>query len=366
MQVENGLTSSELRTLYPLGFGCSDFQIKPADGSYICGRAMDFPLPMDSHLIIYNRESRFCSTAPDGSAGLEWTSKYGFVAINAFGLPDADEGMNEKGLSCGFLTLPETQYPTVPPHEQGLALAMIDVGNWILGNFATIAEVKEGLSSVRIWGNFVAQMGSVPLVHIALHDSCGENLVVEFIRGKIKLYDNPVGVLTNEPRFKFHIHDLKRYNALSPSTPSNTTINGHSIVSYIETGMLGIPGDWSSTSRFIRIAEIIRYLTLPLTALQGVIAAKSILNSVNLPPGAVTAPFMGKTATATTLWSSIKDLTNKIFYYSTSDGAIRSVRLPEMDFSPGSIHTTLPVQTSIPFILDVTQQLSSSPNTPIS
>src|SRR5438128_1482619 len=93
--------------------GCSDFQLKTKRGSIMCGRNMDFMIPMKSQIIVFNRDTNMSSFAPDRSPGLQWTTKYGFVGINAFGIDIVDEGINEKGLTCGFLTLNGGTYPQV-------------------------------------------------------------------------------------------------------------------------------------------------------------------------------------------------------------------------------------------------------------
>ena len=66
--------------------GCSDFQFKTTDETVICARNMDFPIEMESVIQFYNREEKFSGGAPDRSLGLQWTSKLGFIGVNAFGM----------------------------------------------------------------------------------------------------------------------------------------------------------------------------------------------------------------------------------------------------------------------------------------
>ncbi len=130
---------------------------------------MKFPIPMDSQVAVYSRNEKCSSTTPDGLPGLEWTSKYGFIGINAFHMNSPDEGMNEVGLSFGFLTLRCSEYQTVSDAQRHQALALMDVGTWILGNFEIVNEVKEAIKNVRIWGEYVKPLNSIPGLHIALH-----------------------------------------------------------------------------------------------------------------------------------------------------------------------------------------------------
>lgn len=321
--------------------GCNTFQISAADGTVVTGRAMDFPIDMQSQILAVNRGEVCATVAPDGQAGLRWTSVYGFLGINAFGMNCFDDGINEKGLSYGILTLPETVYPIVQPSEDSIALPISRLGEWILGNFSLVSEVETALKTVKIWGDKIQQINQVPLVHVALHDSTKNNLVIEFIKGKVKVYNNPLGILTNEPRLKYHHHTIRFLNQLSANPAPNATINGHKVTSFLESGLDGIPGGYSSPHRFARIATHVRFIIQPQTAIDAVIAASRILNHVDLIPGMVTAPFNGQTTTISTQWATIKDLTNKKLYYRISDGALKSIDLTQTNFAEGTPHNPI-------------------------
>lgn len=321
--------------------GCNTFQISAADGTIVTGRAMDYPINMQSQILAVNRGQSCTTTAPDGQPGHQWVSSLGFLGINAFGLNCIDDGLNEKGLSYAILTLPETVYSSIEPNEDSIAIPISRLGEWILGNFGSVSEVEAALKTVKIWGDTIPQINQVPKVHVALNDNAQNNLVIEFIKGKTKVYKNPVGVLTNEPRFKYHLHELKFYNQLSASPASNTSINGHPIESFVETGLDGTPGGYSARSRFVRIATHIRLMTKPQTAIDAVIAASRILNTVDIIPGMVNLPFNNDVCSLSTQWSTIKDLTHKVLYYRITDGAIKSIDLTQTNFSSGAPHNPI-------------------------
>ncbi len=334
--------------------GCNTFMLPAADNSVIVGRAMDYPIDMQSQINAVNRGTAYTTKAPDGSSGLGWTSIYGYLGINAFNLPCYDEGMNEKGLSFAILTLKGTEYPKIEKGEEGLALPVIYLGAWVLSNFATCEEVKEAIKTVKVWGDTITQINQAPLVHMAVHDSMKNCLVVEFIKGKTKVYDNPIGVLTNEPRFEFHLHDLEFYNQLTSSPAANTTVNGQTIVSYPETGLDGMPGGYSSKARFVRLVTLIRLMTKPQTAIDAVIAASRVLNSVDLLPGLANYTFNGQPCTISTQWGTMKDLSHKIFYWRISDGALNSINLAQVNFAAGTSHPSIPLSTGQPTIINKT------------
>lgn len=334
---------------------CSDFQLKCQDGSIICGRAMDFIIPMKSQILVFNRGMNMSSKAPDGSVSLQWVSKYGFIGVNAYGFYLADEGLNEKGLTCGFLMLTST-YPQVSVNEYNISIAIMDVCTWILGSFSSVDEVKAGIDSVRIWGNVMPPpIKMVMGLHIPIHDALGNNLVIEFIDGEVNMYDHPLGVLTNDPPLPYHLQNLILYNGLNPYSPPEAIINGYQVEGKGGSGMQGIPGSWSAIDRFIRISTIVRYLNNIKTALDGVLAATHILNSVYVPEGVAIASFQGHKLVDMTRWNTMKDLTNKIFYYRNSDGSIRAIYLKKIDFN--GLHKTLPVYESQPLIIDETSNL---------
>ncbi len=82
--------------------GCSDFQLRTNDGSLIYGRTMDFPINLQSQLMVFNRGYEHCSTDPNGNPSTCWIGDFGFVGINAFNIPLVTEGMNEKGLLFSY------------------------------------------------------------------------------------------------------------------------------------------------------------------------------------------------------------------------------------------------------------------------
>ena len=90
-------------------------------------------------------------------------------------------------------------------------MAISDFGSWIMGNFATVEEVKEALPKVNVAGYNLKEAGGELYMHIAVHDAAGKNLVIEFIDGEVKVYDNPLGVMTNRPDFAWQLNNLRIY-----------------------------------------------------------------------------------------------------------------------------------------------------------
>src|SRR4030095_6545739 len=205
---------------------CTDFLIATKDGASIVGRSMEWGLDLDSHICLYPRgESRSSQTA-GGNTGVTWKSKYGYLGLDAHGMPLALDGMNEKGLSMGLLWLPGTIYQDVPVESPQMALSAIDLWHWILGNFTTVDEVKSAIGKVRVWSPKLADWGGTPTAHVSLHDAQGNSAVIEFIDGQQKIYANPGGVLTNAPAFDWHTTNLRNYVRLSAANSQPVQISG--------------------------------------------------------------------------------------------------------------------------------------------
>lgn len=125
---------------------------------------------------------------------------------------------------------------------------------WILGQCGSLSEVKEFLGKINLTGDaFSKQMPAAPL-HWIIADKSGA-VTVEATKEKMTVYDNPVGVLTNNPPFDIQMFLLNNYMSLSPKQPSNNFAKQISLQKYSRgMGALGLPGDLSSTSRFAKIA----------------------------------------------------------------------------------------------------------------
>jgi len=345
-----------LLSFVTLTLGCSDFQFKTKN-KVLAGRTMDFIIPMQSQVIVFNRDLNMSSTAPDGSTSLQWTSKYGFVGINAFHINSVDEGMNEKGLTCGFLVLDSTVYPPIDPSKNNVSLAIMDFCVWVLGNFQTVSEVEAALSQsqIRVWGDKLPVLNIVLGLHIPIHDALGNNLVIEFLDGKIVTYNNILGILTNDPPLPYQYQNLEQYVYLSPNISQTVTINDYTFKAYSNAGLHLLPGSWSPMDRFVRLATLIRYVNED----NGLLAVTHILDSVYVTNGMEIGyfPAFKRYVYGKTRWSTIKDLTNKAFYFRTDDGAIRAIYLNRVNFNDGTKHTPINIDSAYIFKLDVTSNL---------
>ncbi|MFA5004907.1 MAG: choloylglycine hydrolase family protein [Candidatus Omnitrophota bacterium] len=341
-----------------LSFACTDFQVKAEDGTVVIGRSMEFPVDLHSNVIIVPRGEKFVSIDDKGVKGIIWTNKYGFLGINAYNLKNCYvEGFNEKGLAFGALMFTGAKYQ---PAEPGKFVTISDFGSWMMGNFATVEEVKEALAKINVAGNSLKEAGGELYMHIALHDAFGKNLVVEFIDGKIKVYDNPLGVMTNRPDFQWQINNLRNYINLDAHDRKDRMLNGLKLEpTGVGSGLLGLPGDWTPPSRFVRVAYSLDAALPAKNAPEAVNLAEHLLNIVDIPKGVIEenpVPFVHMQGYAQ--WVVIKDLTNRILYYKTYENtAWKMIDLKKFSLQPISVQKSIAIDDKQQKFIDVTSEL---------
>jgi len=161
------------------------------------------------------------------------------------------EATNEKGLSLAGLNFPNNAvyYPSSTDKDN---IAPFELIPWVLGQCGTVSEAKTLLSRMNLWNQpFSAGFPLSPL-HWLLSDK-DESLTIETVADGMKIYENPVGVLTNNPPFDYHMYHLSNYMNLTVNQPENRFSRAITLSPYsLGMGAIGLPGDLSSSSRFVR------------------------------------------------------------------------------------------------------------------
>ena len=295
---------------------CTSFRVKTKEGYVFYGRTLEGQ-SFGSSISIVPQGTEYAGTLPDGKQnGLKWTTKYGMVGMNAAGLPQMIDGMNDQGLVAGTLFFPGyADYQPFDPQKADRSIAQYEVITWILSNFATVAEVKEGIKRIRVCRVVSDQVGDLPL-HYTIHDPRGNSLVIEHVKGELTVYDNPIGVMTNSPTFDWHLTNLRNFASLSPNNPGAVVVEGVKVAGFGQGGgMLGLPGDYSPPSRFVRTTALVAS-ALPAKGYdEGLNLAMTIVDTVDIAKGTV-RNLSGKTPEYDiTNWSVTADLGQKKYYY---------------------------------------------------
>lgn len=339
---------------------CTAFQLESKDGAQIYFRSMEFGYPFNSKVLVVPRGTDFTGTAPGGKPGKKWTAKYGFVGLNADIAPTlVADGQNEKGLAIGMLYLPGfAQYldPAAAPADK--SIGSWEVLGYLLANCSSVDEAVAALQN----DVYVAQQEFVPFkevlpVHYWIGDSTGKVVIAEYVGGKLKIHDAPLGTLTNSPPYDWQTINVGNYIDLSPVNMPSRTLGKFTSVNYGQgSGAIGLPGDMSPPSRFIRAALFSHWATPGATASDTVNLGFHVINTFDIFNGAIqsntadqtpnTKGFLTSTGqpklvdTDTTEWAVAHDRTNLKTYIRTYNGlAIQMVDLKKVNFDEPGLRT---------------------------
>lgn len=345
-------------SLNPASLACTDFKLTAKDGTVLITRSMEFGMAFNSNLRTSPRGRSFASTLQNGKQGLAWKNIYGYVYLDGLGQDISFDGMNETGLTFEYLYLPgETQYQTIPSGKENQALSYTQFGDWVLGNFKTIDEVRQALKNIYLVQTLMPGLGNIVLPgHASIYDSSGKGIVVEFYDNKINVYDN-IGIMTNSPKYDWHVNNLRNYLNLTPNNPNPVSVNGMTFSATGQgAGMVGLPGDVSPPSRFVKTAFLAKNAYPVNTADDLLNLAQHIINNVDIPAGLARTTDNGKVSTDTTQWVIFKDITHKILHYRTyNDMTIRTVAFDKLNFSENAPRLKMPVSQQ-PLSVDMTDK----------
>ena len=227
------------------------------------------------------------------------------------------DATNEKGLSMAALNFPDNAVYQVLKEDK-LNITSYEFIAWVLSRFQSVDEAVRVLNEVNITNQQFNEELPVSPLHFMLSDK-KRSVVLEPMTMGLMVYDNPVNVLTNNPPFLYHITNLNNYMSLTNETPKNNFSEKLPLNQYSRgMGSLGLPGDLSSASRFVRAA---------FTTLNSVSGEKEeesvsqffhILNSVYQQRGCVK---MDKDVYEKTVYSSCCNTDKGIYYYTTYENS---------------------------------------------
>ena len=319
---------------------CTGIKLVAKDSSIVHGRTLEFGIVVDSSIIFVPRGYDFVATTPQGN-GLEYKSKYASVGAMVFNVPAMMDGLNEKGLAVGTFYFPGyADYVSLSTENQSKALSPIDFSNWILTQFATVEEVKQALSSIVIVPTIYKDWGDqTPPFHYIVYDKSGKSIAIEPREGKLLVYDNPLGVFTNSPDFNWHMTNLRNYINMSPFNVKPLKIDSLVLAPFGQgSGMVGLPGDFTPPSRFVRASIFTITATPSSNSNEAVLQAFHILNQFDIPIGAAGEKVDGVIHSDFTQITCVRDPQNLKYYFKTyNNQSIQVVDLKKFDFDSKAI-----------------------------
>lgn len=296
-----------------------------SNGQHFFGRNLDLELSYGQQVTITPRNYPFRFRKVD-----DLPSHYALIGMASVvdGYPLYFEASNEKGLSMAGLNFPQNAY-YFPDDSSKENVAPFEFIPYILGQCQSVDEAKNYLANLNLVDiDFSEQLPLSPL-HWLLSDK-DQSIVIESTASGLNIYDDPIGLLTNNPPFEKQLFSLNNYRQLSPRALDNTFSDKLSLESYSRgMGAIGLPGDLSSQSRYVR-AAFTKLNVLEADTKEGSISQFfHILKSVEQQKGACD---LGDGKYEFTIYSSCCHVEEGVYYYTTYDNSqIRAVNMYHAD-----------------------------------
>ena len=328
---------------------CTGITLKAKDGAVVYGRTMEWgSFDLNSQVVIYPRGYKFTAHTPDKKPGLAWQGPYGFVGLDGLDAEVTLDGMNEKGLAVGGFYHPGfAEYQKYDPKKAGESMGPGDVIAYLLSTCATVDEARAAIAKVYVTPVIAPPIGIPPPAHFIVTEPGGKAIVIEYLKGALVIFDAPLGVITNAPTYDWHEINLRNYLNLSAvALPSKKIEEMNFAPLGGGSGMIGLPGDFTPPSRFVRAVAFSKTARPTPTGDETVYELFRILDNFNVPLGA--AEGEGEAATkgmrSSTIWTTAWDTRNKALYYHTQNNRrVRKVDFGKIDFSSGREKVRFPL-----------------------
>ncbi|OBG18564.1 choloylglycine hydrolase [Mycolicibacterium celeriflavum] len=282
------------------------------DDRNVTGRSMDWKSEIGTNLWALPRGVR--RTGQGGANSAEWTSKYGSVVASGYDISTTD-GVNEAGLVVNLLWLAESQYPAETADGPAVSLALW--GQYVLDNFATVAEAVQALTAtpLRVATAEVPGEERMATLHLAMSDAGGDSAIVEYIDGQQVIHHGrQYRVMTNSPTFDKQLAINEYWKEIG--------------------GTVMLPGTNRAADRFVRASFYIDAVPKTDDPLLAAAAVLSVVRNASTPYGISTS---GEPNISTTRWRTVVDhKALRYFFESALSPNTFWVELRNIDFAPGA------------------------------
>lgn len=300
------------------------------------GRTFDYEVSYDEQIAVTPRNYPFRLRY----AG-DMVNHYAMIGMAHMedGCPLYYEAANEKGLCmAGLNFVGNAKY--AQPTEGKDNVASFEFIPWILGRCASLDEARTLLARTNVTDDRFGDRLPAAELHWIVSDKSG-SLVVECMADGMHVYDNPTGVMTNNPPFDEQMFSLNNYMALSAEEPSNNFCKSLDLSCYSRgMGAIGLPGDLSSMSRFARVAFVRANSVSGDSETESVSQFFHILGSVDQQRGCCR---LGDGKCEVTIYTCCINASRGIFYYTSYDNRqISAVDMNREDLS-GSVVVVYPL-----------------------
>jgi len=349
---------------------CTALMITDKQGNAYSGKTLEYAVPLPFEMSYVPVGTKVVSVAPGNKPGLSFETKYPVLGVSAdSGVGDGPnmmvESANDQGLSLSTNEMPGSQSPEGAGSEAAKALAATDLALYLLGNFKSVAEVKEALTNgnVSVWLPKVPLVGNIVLpMHYILWDKTGAGIVIEYLDGQQNIHDNPVGVATNAPDFGWHLKNLNNYAQLT-NLDKDSGQFGQLKVSAPDSGnaLANVPSSQISMGRFVKAAFYTQFVRKADNPEDAVITLGHIMNNFDRPYDlsidtgfSAEGGLPGQTTSEVTLFTWMNDKVRNLYLLRTID-ALNFATFDIAKLAPITKVVTVPLAKINDATLDGTQ-----------
>lgn len=238
------------------------------------------------------------------------------VGIEALGVPLYFDCANDAGLAVAGLNFPQSARYAAAPVDGTVNVAAYEFPYWVARNFGSVAEVRSALSGVTVVAKAVSDQLPVANLHWIVADATGA-VVVECMEDGMRVWDDDVDVLTNEPDFGWQRQNLRNYLTLTGDDPAGVSWGRAELTAFGSgLGLRGVPGDYSGPSRFVKVAFANAHYPTKSDEKDNVTRLFRTLGSVAVPEGCA---LMADGSCEKTLYTSGFSAATRSYYYATYD-----------------------------------------------
>ncbi|MEG3437214.1 linear amide C-N hydrolase [Pannus brasiliensis CCIBt3594] len=294
-------------------FSCSRAMYVGPNGMIVTTRSNDWIGSQGTHLWMYPRGLKRDGAGGPGS--IAWTSKYGSVTTAGWDIATID-GLNEKGLVANVLYLAESDYGKPSVNDRRKPLSITAWGQYVLDNFATVAEAVEALRKEPFYIVPVETPdGHAGTAHLSISDPSGDSAIFEYVNGKLVIHHaKEYKVMTNSPVFDQQLALNAYWENIGGSTM--------------------LPGTNRAADRFVRASFYMDAVKKTDDTNEALAAAMSVIRNVSVPVG-ITTP--GQPNIASTQWRTMSDQKNKVYYFESAFSPyLLAIDLKKVNFSEGA------------------------------
>lgn len=263
---------------------CTSLTLTTVDKLTFLARTMDFSFELEAQPVFIPREHLFKS---DVNNNTHFSGPFSFIgAGRQLGEYFFADGVNEKGIGICALYFSNHAMYEESPKDDSVNIAPHEFVPWVLANVSSLDDLPNQLKDLTIVSAKNKLLNLVTPLHWIISDQHNQSLIIEITQSGTHLYENKARVMTNSPEYPWHLEHLDHFAYVQTTPRPIMNFDKHrSISDGAGSGLMGIPGDYTSQSRFLRTAYLAQTIDTPLGSDEAVNTLQHILASADIPKG---------------------------------------------------------------------------------